>query len=117
MREFLEGAKTSPSRLETKSAKVHFCVPQEVPQSWLAAQNGRSVALTILPRHRMRYVLTGPLNRHAFRGVGGMSAPEQDYYWSAEWQRAEQEALAEIRRGEGVTFPSVEDAIQWLQEN
>lgn len=42
--------------------------------------------------------------------------PSQDYYWSTEWQRAEKEALAEIRRGEGVSFDSFEDAIRWLQE-
>lgn len=48
--------------------------------------------------------------------TGVARIPSQDYYWSAAWQRAEKKALAEIRRGEGVSFDSFEDAIRWLQE-
>jgi len=38
----------------------------------------------------------------------------QLYYWTTKWQRDEQEALAELARGEGRTFDTPQDAIRWL---
>jgi hypothetical protein len=38
----------------------------------------------------------------------------QRYYWSREWQQGEAQADAELRRGEGVTFDSSQDAFRWL---
>jgi len=39
---------------------------------------------------------------------------DQRYYWTPEWQQGEDEADAELRRGEGVTFDNPEDAFRWL---
>ena len=39
---------------------------------------------------------------------------DQRYYWSREWQQAEAEADAELRRCEGVTFDNPQDAFRWL---
>ncbi len=38
----------------------------------------------------------------------------QVYYWSHEWQNAEGAALDELRRGLGVEFDSVVEAVRWL---
>ena len=38
----------------------------------------------------------------------------QLYYWSAEWQRLEREALSEIAEGKAVRFPTPEAAVRWL---
>lgn len=44
---------------------------------------------------------------------------DQTYYWSAEWQRAEQESLAEIAAGNSILFDSddPEDVARWLSED
>lgn len=42
---------------------------------------------------------------------------EQLYYWSREWQEAEQEALNELRRGLGVHFDDATEMIRWLLSN
>ncbi len=68
------------------------------------------------PTPRIRMSPIGVPTWRTSMGAGVPTAPPQDYYWSAEWQRAEKEALAEIRRGEGVSFDCLEDAIRWLQE-
>jgi hypothetical protein len=39
---------------------------------------------------------------------------EQAYYWTSRWQQDEQEALAEIARGQGRTFATTQEAIMWL---
>lgn len=39
---------------------------------------------------------------------------DQLYYWSGQWQRGEEVALAELARGEGRYFASATDAIRWL---
>ena len=38
----------------------------------------------------------------------------QEYYWTAEWQAGEREALAEIAAGEGKRFQNARDAVHWL---
>ena len=38
----------------------------------------------------------------------------QEYYWTAEWQAGEREALAEIAAGQSKTFESAQDAVRWL---
>lgn len=38
----------------------------------------------------------------------------QDYFWTAEWQRGEAEALREIASGDIRRFESGEAAIRWL---
>jgi hypothetical protein len=40
---------------------------------------------------------------------------DQRHYWTREWQQGEDEADAELRRGEGVTFDNTEDAFRWLE--
>lgn len=44
-----------------------------------------------------------------------MSVPRsQLYYWSAVWQDAEREALAELDAGQGNRFGDATSAIKWL---
>lgn len=44
-----------------------------------------------------------------------MSTPDdQAYYWTEEWQADERTARAELARGEGVEFESVDDVAMWL---
>jgi hypothetical protein len=38
----------------------------------------------------------------------------QDYFWTAEWQRGEAEALEEIANGDIRRFTSGTDAVRWL---
>lgn len=38
----------------------------------------------------------------------------QVYYWTADWQEGEREALAEIARGEARYFATGTDAVRWL---
>ncbi len=38
----------------------------------------------------------------------------QEYYWTAEWQDGEREALAEIAAGQSKKFDSTQDAVRWL---
>ena len=57
-------------------------------------------------------------------GRGGASGPRHElvtsiprsqlYYWSAEWQRLEADALLEIRAGKAMRFETPNDAIRWL---
>jgi hypothetical protein len=39
---------------------------------------------------------------------------EQAYYWSAVWQRGEQEALADLDAGRFRTFADPGEAVRWL---
>lgn len=41
---------------------------------------------------------------------------DQRYYWSSEWQADEQQAVAEIARGEGRGFEDTAEAVRWLTE-
>lgn len=41
---------------------------------------------------------------------------EQVYFWTAEWQKGEAEADAELRRGEARSFDDPEEALRWLDE-
>lgn len=41
----------------------------------------------------------------------------QGYYWTDEWQRDEQVAVAELDRGEGRRFETADDAIRWLNDS
>jgi len=41
-------------------------------------------------------------------------AEDQLYYWTARWQREEQETLQELAHGEGHRFESAADAVRWL---
>ena len=49
-----------------------------------------------------------------FRRVPLFMPRDQKYFWSREWQHGEYEADAELRRGEGVTFDTPQDAFRWL---
>jgi hypothetical protein len=40
--------------------------------------------------------------------------PDQEYYWTEEWQAGERETRAELGAGHGMRFESAEDAIRWL---
>lgn len=42
--------------------------------------------------------------------------PEQWYYWTSEWQRSEQVAIAELVAGDFVEFDSADDLLAWLHE-
>ena len=44
-----------------------------------------------------------------------MSKPNQDYYWTPEWQQGEKESREEIGAGRAITFKDVGDAIRWLR--
>lgn len=50
----------------------------------------------------------------ASRYIPPLTNPEQAYFWRADWQAAEREAEAELARGEGPIFTTVEDGIRWL---
>jgi hypothetical protein len=39
---------------------------------------------------------------------------EQAYYWSAVWQRGEQEALEDLEAGRARTFADPTEAVRWL---
>ena len=41
-------------------------------------------------------------------------AHDQGYFWSAEWQAGEAEALRELADGKGVSFESGSAAAAWL---
>jgi hypothetical protein len=47
---------------------------------------------------------------------GPLDQPDQSYYWTDEWQTDEQEAVAELERGEGRRFADPADAVAWLTE-
>ncbi len=47
-------------------------------------------------------------------GVPASIAEDQLYYWTARWQREEQETLEELARGEGRHFESADEAVRWL---
>jgi hypothetical protein len=44
-------------------------------------------------------------------------ASGQEYFWTAEWQRGEAEALREIANGDVRRFSSGEAAVRWLLSN
>ena len=50
--------------------------------------------------------------------TGGRMPPAigegQAYYWSRAWQRDQQESIAELIAGNGVSFDNAEEAIRWL---
>jgi hypothetical protein len=48
---------------------------------------------------------------------GGWLPPEQEYYWTEEWQSAEREARDDIASGRGVRFETAEDVIHWLMSS
>jgi hypothetical protein len=45
---------------------------------------------------------------------GGWLPRDQEYYWTEDWQVAEQETLQALAAGEGIEFDSTEDLIHWL---
>jgi hypothetical protein len=40
--------------------------------------------------------------------------PEQEYYWTEEWQGGEQESLRELANGGAVQFDTAQDLLRWL---
>ncbi len=42
---------------------------------------------------------------------------DQTYYWTAQWQRAEAESLADYDAGEYVESDSPDEIIRWLNES
>ena len=42
---------------------------------------------------------------------------DQAWFWTAEWQAGEQEAAAQLERGEGVTFATAEELLAWLADD
>ena len=48
------------------------------------------------------------------RGVPPAMSQAQAYYWTSVWQAGEQETLAELEAGRGITFDDPKEAIRWL---
>jgi len=48
------------------------------------------------------------------RGLPVLTDPDQAYFWSADWQRAERATEADLSAGRFRDFQSVHDAVRWL---
>ena len=56
------------------------------------------------------------VSKHLIRRVPHFISRDQAYYWTREWQEAEDEADEELRRGEARVFDDPKEALRWLDD-